>query len=535
MTDPLALTEIETPTLDAGMARDELEIEIAALADLGPAAYDGVRKAVAKRLCIRLGTLDRLVRERRSQASPGGKHRRRLAADAGPDRNDVDPLGLGWPVEPWPMPVDGSALLREIVGIVERHIVLPAHGAVAVALWVLHAWAHDSADCSPILALVSPTMRCGKTRLLALIGALVPRPLAASSMTGPAIFRAIAAWRPTVLADEIDAVFGPKGDELLRSVLNTAHDRATARVIRCVGDDYKPTAFSCWTPIVVAGIGKLPGTVADRSIIVQVQRKRRTEQVARLPHDPAGAFLDVRRRCARWIADHSIALRNADPSMPEGLDDRAADNWRPLLAIADVVGVDWPTRARAAAIAMSEGRGDDATGEMIIADIVAIFDEAGADRMRSEALAERLGKLENRPWPEWRAGRTITPTQLAKLLRPFGIAPGNIRIGGEQGKGYRREQFDDAAARYLPPSSRPAVPNGGAERRACDSASVPSAGVGRHGGIQTRRKSANWDRGTVREGGHGEDRGTDGAMDLDPPPRTDSPDDDVAELDEAAR
>jgi hypothetical protein len=45
--------------------------------------------------------------------------------------------------------------------------------------------------------------------------------------------------------------------------------------------------------------------------------------------------------------------------VPYGLNDRACDNWSPLLAIADLAGGEWPQRARAAALDLSGAGRDD--------------------------------------------------------------------------------------------------------------------------------------------------------------------------------
>ncbi|MEX2554106.1 MAG: DUF3631 domain-containing protein [Actinomycetota bacterium] len=483
------LPKADPAPIDPHAEAAEEEGALDRLARLDRLAYDQERGAMAERLGVRVTTLDAEVKNRRS-ARP---------RDAGADD---DPLGLGWTSDAWPERVDGAAVLDDLAASFARHVVLPAHAGVALALWVVHAWAHNSATISPILAFGSPTMRCGKSRGLALVAALAPRPLAAASVTGPALFRAIEAWRPTILADEIDAAFGPNGDELLRAVLNGSHDRATARVIRCAGEDITPTAFSCWAPIAIAGIGRLPGTVTDRAITVAMQRKRAGERVARLPRDSRGAFLDVRRRLARFAADNFDALRDAEPAMPAGLDDRAHDNWSPMIAIADAVGGAWPSRARAAALALSGERAadDDTAGVALLADVRAIFAEVGSDRIASADLAERLAKLEARPWPEWKAGRPITVRQIARLLAPFAIAPANVRLGPVQGKGYRLDQFDDVFARYLPLLIRPTVPNGGSPPETDDSRSVPWDRVGRIENAEISRKSAPWDGGTDEKG-----------------------------------
>ena len=98
-----------------------------------------------------------------------------------------------------------------------------AAAATALALWTLHAHAHAQFTVSPVLSLVSPEKRCGKTTTLYVLGALVPRPPPASNMTTAALFRAIDRYRPTLLIDEADTFL--EQNEELRGVLNSGHSR----------------------------------------------------------------------------------------------------------------------------------------------------------------------------------------------------------------------------------------------------------------------------------------------------------------------
>ena len=113
--------------------------------------------------------------------------------------------------------------------------------------------------------------------------------------------------------------------------------------------------FSTWAAMAVGAIGELPGTLEDRSIIVPMQRKAPGEaltsfrQSGRDATAVRGSLELLRRKIKRWVADRAVDLRDAEPTMPVGLHDRAADNWRPLLAVADVIGEPWSAKARQAA------------------------------------------------------------------------------------------------------------------------------------------------------------------------------------------
>lgn len=238
-----------------------------------------------------------------------------------------------------------------------------------------------------------------------------------------------------------------RDNEELRGVLNSGHSKGAAYVIRTVGEDHEPRQFSTWCPLAIAMIGRPQATLKDRSIVVEMRRKRSDEKVERLR---GLTFEDLARKAARWVLDNQDQLAKADPRVPRSLDDRAADNWRPLLAIADSAGGEWPSRARAAAVVLSAAREEATTGVMLLADLRDLFAERHANQLASGIIAEALGAMEGRPWADWRHGKPITMNQLARLLKEFKVIPATIRIGDETMKGYRLEDLQDAFDRYLP-------------------------------------------------------------------------------------
>lgn len=430
----------------------------ARLAALTPTEYDRARDSEATALGIRVGTLDAEIKRRRQQQ------------DVSPDADAGRAFTLDAP-EPWPDPVDGAAMLDDLSASVNRHMVLPPGAADAVALWAAHAHCHDAADVSPILAVNSPMHGCGKTTLLEWLGAVVPKPLPAANITTAALFRSVEKWRPTILVDEADTFLGVSDD--LRGIINSGHARAGAFVIRVVpvGDDLEPRAFSTWAPKAIAMIGKMHPTLTSRSIVIELRRKGAGESTEPLRPSHHADLAVLRSKAARWAIDNHGRLRHAEPDAPDGLVNRGADNWRALLAIADAAGGGWPARARAAAKALSADRSDESHATVLLADLRAMFGTTKSDQLASTEIIAALVTMEDRPWPEWRDGRPLTPRQLAKLLGPFGIRPGSRRDGKDVFKGYLLESFADAFARYLaPPSVTTLQPSAGAGLR--DSVSV---------------------------------------------------------------
>ena len=246
-------------------------------------------------------------------------------------------------VEPWPDPVNGSELLTHISRAIGRYVIMDNCQRDAAALGAVFSHTHDLRDTAPIFFVVSPTKRCGKTRMERVIKRLARKPLMASSATAASLARAIEKHRPTVLIDEFDAtIAGDQGmAETLRGQLNSSFDRDGANILKCVsfpGGGYDEREFSTWAATWIAGIRKIPDTIKDRSVILRLKRKLASEKVARFRGKDGGELDVLRRKITRFVADNEQRLRDIEPKMPEALNaagDRAPDAWEPLFAIAD--------------------------------------------------------------------------------------------------------------------------------------------------------------------------------------------------------
>jgi putative DNA primase/helicase len=397
------------------------EFETKRLAKLDMLAYQRERKDIAGKLKVSLSFLDKQVEAVRNP-----------------------PKERGLPeIEPWPDAVDGATLLDEIKAAILRHVRVPTRAEEAMALWILFAHCFDAAAVSPRLAITSPMPECGKTTTLELINSLVPRAVLASNLSTSVVYRMIEKMQPTLIIDEADT-FLPENEEL-RGVLNSGHKRGAASVWRNVGDNHEPTPFSTWCPMAIALIGKLPPTLASRSIHVELQRLRRGEIVEpfRLEKAP---YADLARKAARWALDNLNALRGVEPAMPEGFMNRRADNWRPLFAVADRAGGAWPELAREAALTLNHVDAGEDIKAMLLADIRAVF--GGGHVLSSTELVEALKGMEDRPWPEFgRSKKPISTHAVARLLKPLGIGPHRRRDGSS----YLIRDFAEAFERYLPP------------------------------------------------------------------------------------
>ncbi len=406
---------------------------IDALARLDPLAYDRRRRDAADELGIRNQTLDDAVNRRRAERE---------------EEDGPPPLFGHWVNEPWPEPVDTAELIVSIADRIKQHIVLDNEAALAVALWILFAWSHDAAVHSPILLVTSAEANSGKTQLLNLCGYLVPRALNCTELSEATLFRGIEKWRPTLVVDEADVLL--VDNEGLRSVINSGWTRGSG-VPRCIGDEKVPHVFPTFGPKIVGLKGrKLPDTTISRSIIVGMKRKKSGERVEHFRSIDDLGLAALRRRALRWSIDNAPKLADAHPSMPPGFDNRLGDNWAVLLAIAELAGVGWSEPIQEAAIRMSNTDDSASIGSQLLGDIKKVFDAIAEDRIASGNLCEELLiHSPDGPWSEWKAGKPITQTQLARALKPFGIASEKIWLpSGDSLRGYMRSQFEDAWERY---------------------------------------------------------------------------------------
>jgi len=420
--------ELENPVLS------DDDSEISRLAKLSLIEYERTRKDAAERLNVRAPILDRLVEGQREKL--------------GNDSKQGHALRLPEP-EPWPDPVNGAELLDALAISIRQHVVMFDHAAETVALWAVHTHLIDCFGISPRLAITSPEKGCGKTTVLDVVARLVYRPLPTANASAAAIFRVVELQRPTLLIDEADT-FLPENEEL-RGILNSGH-RHGGSVIRTVGEEFEPRSFSTYSACAIALIGKLPATLADRSVPIELRRRKPDEPIKSFRFDRTEHFDQLARKAARWARDNADRVRGADPDLPAGVFNRAADNWRPLLAIADAAGGEWPARVRRAVqcSGASTSGDDQSVRVLLLSDIRAIFAERKLDKLSSADLVLALNAIEGRPWAEWHRGKGLGTNGLARQLAAFAIAPGTIRIGTGTPKGYQLAQFDDAFARYLP-------------------------------------------------------------------------------------
>ena len=350
----------------------------------------------------------------------------------------------------------GAALLDSVHAFLQRFIAFPAPTCLdAVTLWAAHAHMVAHFHTTPRLAVVSPEPESGKTRVLEVLDLLTPCPMLIFSPSVASIFRKLVKEQVTLLFDEVDTVFtsGGKDDqnEDLRALLNAGYRRG-ASIPRCVGPNHDVVDFKVFAAVALAGIGDLPDTIMTRSIVIRMRRRSNTEQIEQYRvrvNESQGH--EIRDRLAIWADSVGAAVGCAWPTLPEGVVDRRAEAWEPLIAVADAAGGDWPARARAAAVADVASYRDRAPslGIRLLTDLQRVFVER--DSMSTEEILNTLKSIEESPWGDIN-GKPLDPRGLARRLKQYGVKSKNIRTGNSDGvlKGYYKKDLWDAWERYLP-------------------------------------------------------------------------------------
>jgi hypothetical protein len=348
-------------------------------------------------------------------------------------------------------PSDGAQLLDDLHALLTRYVVLPSPAATdAVVLWIAATHAIDSIAHATRLVIKSPEKRCGKTRLLDILEGTVRAPIATISASVAALFRLLDKEPRTILLDEADTVFGSRKvaeqNEDLRGLLNAGFARGKT-ALRCVGPMQTPTEFQTFAMAARAGIGDMPDTIEDRAVIVTMRRRAPGETVQPFRERRDRPELDeVRSRLVEWIATVESDLADAEPTMP--VEDRAADTWEPLVAVADAAGGHWPARARTACMVMVAAIEDESAeaslGTRLLSDVRDVLTEP----LSSERLVVALRSVADAPWEAF----GLDQRGLARRLKGYGITPKPLprRRDELQVRGYVLEQFADAFARYVP-------------------------------------------------------------------------------------
>jgi hypothetical protein len=382
--------------------------------------------------------------------------------------------------------IEGTAegqIVATLESTFRRYVALDSGLPLVLALWTLATYIFDCFDALPYLAITSPTIRCGKTRLGEVLKPIACKGSMSVGISVAALFRVIDREHPTLIIDEAESLRDrSERASALREILNAGFRRGQT-VRRCLelsrvkvhqrgkskskaeAKSYVPQEYDVYCPKVLICIGSLPDTVADRSIPIRMHRRsnetlarfrfsRFEREAADLKADIERLWTEARKRAvAEWYENNDLFF----------LQDREAEIWLPLFAVCAIVAPDRIPELEAAARALADAKAADEPSDLgirLLADIGRVFQAHLADRLHTAVILDDLNGIEDSPWPGWSHGKGVDARALSKLLGPFGINPQDVRIAETVRKGYMREQFADAWKRYLAPSSRDSATEG---------------------------------------------------------------------------
>lgn len=354
-------------------------------------------------------------------------------------------------------------IVDDLAALFSRFLALAPGLPLVLALWSIATHLHEHFDAFPYLAITSPTKRCGKTRLCELLGLVCFQPLQTVSISSAALYRLLKAGKRTLLIDEAEYL-ARRNDErasVLREVLNAGYRKGQS-VWRCKQTtkksrkesvtDYEPERFDTFCPKALVLIGQLQDTLADRCVEIRMERRGDAQlerfRLARVKAESA----PLQKQLSDWAKDNAgiVEAYYHDNDLPF-LKDREAELWLPLFSVCERAAPQRVAELEVIAKQLADLKSRDELGDrgiQLLGDVRELFDSEH-DRLPTSELLDRLNSLQESPWAGWFHGRGLNSHSLARLLRPFGITPKNIRLGEQVVKGYLRESFEDAWKRYL--------------------------------------------------------------------------------------
>jgi hypothetical protein len=363
------------------------------------------------------------------------------------------------PAEPALSP---EKLFNAIKAYIQNYVVFnrPEHFDV-VALWVMHTWVIQSFDFTPYIYLYSPVMRCGKTQVHRVVEPLVKNPLRTCNISESALFREIADSQPSLLWDEIDSIFGNRkaseANENKRALLNAGYERGI-RAIRMErgGGGFVKITYDPFCPKILAGIGRLPATIVDRSIPILIHRKLKTQPCKKYRRQDRASAKPLHDALESWSNDVELlkTLRESQPPMPEFLTDRQEDIWEPLFAITDAIGGEAPSLVREAArlLCGSNNEDDQGSGVAQLAAIRKLLRDSG--RIKSADLINELWEadaLPSRLLEDEKPNHKKIGHWLSKLIKSYGGKPARqLDFNGQNARGYEVAELKEIFDRYCP-------------------------------------------------------------------------------------
>jgi hypothetical protein len=345
----------------------------------------------------------------------------------------------------------GGLLVAMHESIYRDYLIFPSAGLpLVVALWGIGTYMFDAFDTYPYLIISSPAKRCAKTRLAELLEKFSARGFLNVNISEAALFRKIARDRPTLILDEAETLNTKSSEraQYLLSILQAGF-RKGGRVTRCVGHDHDLEEFDVFCPKVIAAIGHLPDTLRDRAIVIPMRRKLKSEKTERYRfRKVAELAAGAASAAAVWTEKHRQSVEETYVKLDlDFLEDREADIWEPIFAIASIAVPKRLDELKQIALSLSSEKlqldVDESLGIRLLADIRTVFEKSKWERITTDGLLDRLRALPESNWSELNAVR------LARMLRPFKIAPRQLWFEDGNFRGYELEDFAASSKRIF--------------------------------------------------------------------------------------
>jgi hypothetical protein len=367
------------------------------------------------------------------------------------------------PPQPRPYAATLAGTLDNTEAFIKRYVALTEAQRIAVTRWTAHCHAIDATSTTPYLHATSPEPECGKTRLFECLEAVTPSPLYAANMTPAVLFRAVQQRGPTLFIDEADNLMRDReGKGELLGLLNAGYRRGALAYRMGGGNRDKLESFETFCPKAIAGLDDLVATLASGCLRIEMQRRKADEPIEDFFREEAHAeAAPIHDALAEWATEATDRLRIARPKAL-GVRDRLEEALRLPLAIAEMAGERWDTRARDAlrelagvgvGVALSERL-------QLLTDMKQVFEDRGdpAELTSADLLADLVG-LDESPWRGWwgienKEGEVVVAKgaarKLSNHLRALKIRSQDIGPEDKRRKGYLRADFEEMWKRYLP-------------------------------------------------------------------------------------
>lgn len=302
------------------------------------------------------------------------------------------------------------------------------------------------------------------------LGATARQWRSATGATGPTLFRMqgredeetgeIENIAPTLCLDEVDRTFAGAQDHPLTQALNVAYKRGST-IPRSAGKS--SIDFPVYGPKIMMGMdnGRLPDSVTQRSIRIELEKKSQDEKAAAgvedfFIFDVEQETEELQQMLSDWAKAHSMVLRDYRPQFPSGLTARQWEIARTFVQLAHEMGPGMEARITHSLLTVfSRKRGQESAKEKLYTAISEVFNTTGERKVTTKALMAHLN--EKGIGVPGNSGKG-----LASLLSADGIGPKSIWIDDPESpfysgkaqshRGYQRYQFDEVFVKYLPDS-----------------------------------------------------------------------------------